>query len=75
MNSNRELRLPTKMKDGDIYFGEWNDKVREGKGLQITTKDANQIQIWIGWTFKKAVYGESMLLQKNGVGLFGSYNA
>ncbi|TNV82428.1 hypothetical protein FGO68_gene4340 [Halteria grandinella] len=70
-----EVRLPTKMKDGDVYFGEWQKgaQVREGKGIQVTSKEG-KLQVWIGWTFKRGVYGESLILQKGGSGLFGNFN-
>ena len=69
------MRPPTKLRDGDIYFGHWSkgNNMREGKGLQITNKD-DKMQVWTGWTFKKGTYGASLIIQKNGVGLFGYFN-
>jgi|LauGreDrversion4_2_1035121.scaffolds.fasta_scaffold139958_4 hypothetical protein len=46
---------------------------REGKGIQITNKEG-KLQVWIGWTFKKGVYGRSMILQNDGTALFGYFN-
>ena len=30
--------------------------------------------MWIGWTIKKGVYGESLILQKSGAALYGCFS-